>query len=333
MERRILVFGAYGHTGRFVVDEVFRRGLQPILAGRDLGRLEELKERYPAARIAVAGVDDEAALLSAAERASVVINCAGPFLDTGVPLSSAALASGAHYLDVSAEQAAVQQIYAAHEGAAATAIIPAMAFYGGLSDLMATVAVEGFESADTVQIFIGIDRWWPTEGTRRTGQRNTATRTIVEDGSLSPVPEVAQERSWRFPSPLGRQRVIGVPFSEIITIARHLPAASVRTYLARSALDDVRDPRTPEPEAVDALGRSSQRFVVDVVATSGSSARRITATGQDIYAVTAPLAVEAAERLLDGRANIRGVAAPGEAFDARDFLAAIGQDRLSITFS
>ncbi len=30
----VTVFGAYGHTGRFVVSELRKRGLTPILSGR-----------------------------------------------------------------------------------------------------------------------------------------------------------------------------------------------------------------------------------------------------------------------------------------------------------
>jgi hypothetical protein len=33
--RAVTVFGAYGHTGRFVVAELCRRGWAPILSGRD----------------------------------------------------------------------------------------------------------------------------------------------------------------------------------------------------------------------------------------------------------------------------------------------------------
>ena len=39
MERNVLVYGAYGHTGRFVVTELLRRGLTPVLSGRDAARL------------------------------------------------------------------------------------------------------------------------------------------------------------------------------------------------------------------------------------------------------------------------------------------------------
>ena len=56
---------------------------------------------------------------------------------------------------------------------------------------------------------------------------------------------------------------------------------------------------------------------------SGGSERRAVASGQDIYAVTAPLAVEAVDRILTGRTRTIGVASAGEIFDAPDFLRAL----------
>jgi hypothetical protein len=67
-------------------------------------------------------------------------------------------------------------------------------------------------------------------------------------------------------------------------------------------------PDTPAPPAVDAHGRSAQTFLVDVVVRRGDRERRAVARGQDIYAVTAPLAVEAVDRILTGRTNTVGVA-------------------------
>jgi hypothetical protein len=59
---------------------------------------------------------------------------------------------------------------------------------------------------------------------------------------------------------------------------------------------------------------------VDVVVRSGGEERRVSASGQDIYAITAPLAVEAVQRILTGRTRTTGVASAGEIFDAEDFL-------------
>lgn len=88
-------------------------------------------------------------------------------------------------------------------------------------------------------------------------------------------------------------------------------------------LVDLRDPATPTPRATDAEGRSDQRFIVEVEVLANGRRRRARASGRDIYAVSAPLAVEAMERILDGRVRARGALAPGQAFDAREMLAAL----------
>ncbi|MBA3323345.1 MAG: saccharopine dehydrogenase, partial [Pyrinomonadaceae bacterium] len=49
-----------------------------------------------------------------------------------------------------------------------------------------------------------------------------------------------------------------------------------------------------------------------------------------IYAISAPLVVEATERVVSGRSNKTGVAAAGEAFDARDFLRSLSPEHLLI---
>ncbi|MGO4781559.1 saccharopine dehydrogenase, partial [Lysobacter sp. 2RAB21] len=69
-------------------------------------------------------------------------------------------------------------------------------------------------------------------------------------------------------------------------------------------------------------------FAVDVVVRRNGQTRRASAHGRDIYAISAPLVVEALQRIVDGRCKESGVVAPGEAFDALEFLASIGDLRL-----
>jgi len=80
--RKIVLFGASGHTGHFVVSELIRRGIPSILAGRDAEKLSRMSKVYPVCEIRVASVDDPASLDRALADTSLVINCAGPFLDT-----------------------------------------------------------------------------------------------------------------------------------------------------------------------------------------------------------------------------------------------------------
>jgi uncharacterized protein YbjT (DUF2867 family) len=333
---RVLVYGAYGHTGRFVVEELLRRGLTPVVAGRSHDKIEAYEPPAPDIEKWVVAVDDQFRLRQIIAGSRAVINCAGPFLDTAVPVASAAVAVGAHYLDMTAEQAAVQMIYdelgeAARE--AGVGVVPAMAFYGGLSDLLVTAVLGGSDRADAVEIAIALNRWWPTPGTRRTGRRNTAPRVIIGGGQLTQVSDTSCRSIWRFPDPFGDQPVTLVPFSEVIAIAHHLRVGELRSYLNTTPLDDLRDPLTPPPTATDADGRSSQQFAVDVAVRQGKHTQRISASGIDIYAVTAPIIVEGAVRLLTGQTRRLGADAPGAIFDAADVISALSIEALDVSYA
>src|SRR3954452_23366227 len=102
--KKIAVFGAYGHTGRFVVAELSKRGRwTPILSGRDPGKLQALENVFPGLERRAANVDNAESLDRALAGATVVINCAGPFARTAAPLIEAAFRAGIPYLDVAAE--------------------------------------------------------------------------------------------------------------------------------------------------------------------------------------------------------------------------------------
>ncbi|WP_182112364.1 MULTISPECIES: trans-acting enoyl reductase family protein [unclassified Actinotalea] len=322
MSTPVLVYGASGHTGRFVVRELVRRGLVPVLAGRSA---ERLAAASPSDALAVreVGVDEPDRLREAVADVGAVINCAGPFLDTALPLARAAVAAGAHYLDVTAEQPVVRAVYDELDGparAAGVAVVPAMAFYGGLADLLLTAVLDGARAADEVDVAIALDHWWPTEGTRATGARNTVTRQVVRGGHLVPLAAPAATATWAFPPPFEEQAVVELPLSEVMTVHRHLQVGELRSWLTTAPLEELRDARTPPPTASDDDGRSAQRFVVDVAVRRGSARRRITASGRDIYAISAPIVVEGVARLLDGRHRGTGALAPGQAFDAADLL-------------
>lgn len=330
--RTVVVYGAYGHTGRFVVAELRRRGWSPVLSGRDADRLAVFGNAYPALEQRPASIDDPAALDRAFAGAVGVINCAGPFLDTAVPVIEAALRARIHYLDVSAEQQAVRNVFDRFAGSAKQAqcvVMPAMAFYGGLADLLASAARHDWPDADSIDIAVALDSWQPTVGTRLTGARNHYRRVVVANSRLEFLADPPPTRQWKFAAPFEIQEMVALPLSEIITISRHVRVAEVHSYMNLQPLRDLRDPNTPPPTPSDADGRSAQLFTVEVMVQRNRQVRRASASGRDIYAVTAPLVVEALERICDGRCKTTGALAPGEAFNARDFLEALSALQLA----
>jgi short subunit dehydrogenase-like uncharacterized protein len=145
MKQRVAVMGAGGHTGSFVVAELRRRGMTPIPCGR--------------------ATDLDLAL----RRADAVINCAGPFAATAAPVIESAIRVGIPYLDVTAELEVVTDTFAGY-AEAGIPIVPAVAFYGGLGDLLATVAMGDWPVADRLTIAyapaVGAPPRHPGDGSR-----------------------------------------------------------------------------------------------------------------------------------------------------------------------
>jgi short subunit dehydrogenase-like uncharacterized protein len=324
----VAVFGATGHTGRFVIAELLRRGMTPIAIARDAKALSAAN--FPENEVCrrQATIDDAASLDRALHGAQAVINCAGPFVDTADAIASAALRAGIHYVDVAAEQvitAKTLEKFDEPARKAGVAVVPAMAFYGGFADLMVTSVLGDWVTVDSIEILMGIDSWHPTQGTRNTIARNVVGNLMITGGRLTPVSSSPTPKRWNIPGLLGDQAVVEVPFSEAILISRHVKTAELHNYLPQIAVSEVLDSATPSPNATDAMGRSAQSFVIEVVVTRGNENRRAISRGRDSYAVTAPLACEAVARLLKGKSPA-GAHAPGEIFDAKDFLEALGPD-------
>ena len=311
-----------------MVGELIKRGLTPILSGRNPHKLDELGSQYPDLEKRVASIDDEGALDRAVADSSAVINCAGPFLDTAKPVIEAALRNRVHYLDVAAEQRAALATFDEYSTAARDAdiiILPAAAFYGGLADLLATAAAGDWTTSDEFEIGIALDSWHPTSGTRHTGARNTGPRFVFTNGKLEFLENPPPTKQWEFAAPIGIQEVVEVPLTETITISRHLRTKEIHNYINLAPLNDLKSADTPPP-VINKDGRSSQTFLMEVIARKGGKERGAFASGKDIYYITAPIVAEAAEQIVSRKTDFRGVGSVGELFDANDFILKLSAD-------
>jgi uncharacterized protein YbjT (DUF2867 family) len=348
--RTVAVYGGYGHTARFVLAELRRRGWTPIPSGRDPVALAGLASpdgavwagRDPEVRTAT--VDDPEALDRALAGAVAVVNCAGPFAETAPALIEAALRAGIHYLDLTGESLVAMTTFDTYAddprvAAAGIVIAPALGFYGAVGELLATVAAgdpadtdptagmaRATRATDTITVAVALDSWIPTRGTRLAGERRAGRRVVHTGGRLrvlppDPPPPLA---TWDFAPPFGRQDVVG-EFStvDVVTISRHLAPARVEAYLNVAPLADLQASDGAGPRPADPSGRSAQTFLVEVVVQRGTDRRQASAAGRDIYAITAPIVVEALERILAGTTLTSGLATAGQLFDAADFLSAL----------
>uniref|UniRef100_A0AAY4A9Q6 Saccharopine dehydrogenase-like oxidoreductase n=1 Tax=Denticeps clupeoides TaxID=299321 RepID=A0AAY4A9Q6_9TELE len=115
----LIIYGASGFTGQFVVEEVARTSsegpkgnLKWAIAGRSRPKLEKVLEQAAEALgrpdlksvdIIIADVGEPESLAAMCRQGVIVLNCVGPYRFFGEPVVQACVENGAHLLDVSGE--------------------------------------------------------------------------------------------------------------------------------------------------------------------------------------------------------------------------------------
>ncbi|HVV12967.1 NAD(P)H-binding protein [Amycolatopsis sp.] len=307
MSSKIAVYGASGFTGGLVTAELHRRGLSPILIGRDRARLTE--SAPPGAEIRVAGLDEPHALAAAFRGLDVVINCVAPFTVWGERVLRGAISAGATYLDTNGEQDYLARIFAGY-GEAPTTIVPMVNDGGFLADLLAGLTADG--PVDELRLVHETTGSALSRGSGRTALANLDSFTggglVYVDGTWRrDVPREDPPGLTRFAMP------------EIITVPRHVRARRVEAF-GKSAL--LRRFTAVTPEIVETLPetRSEEaRRSVHFGLTVDADGRRGTITGTDTYGTTAQVAAEVAIRVA-GNGAPAGVLTPWQAVEPRDLL-------------
>jgi short subunit dehydrogenase-like uncharacterized protein len=354
----IAVYGATGYTGGLIARELRRLGADFTIAGRNRGKLEALSEELDGVPVATASLDDGAALRGLLEPCAAVIACAGPFTQHGEPVVAAAAETATHYMDTTGEQPFMKMVFDRYgERAAQTgaALVPGMGFDYAPGDMIAARTAEGMGPLEEITIAYCVRGFAPTQGTALSALEIMRGGDVVwRDGEWRPAPRSAGGGRWRFPEPIGEQRMLRYPAGEQITVPRHVETARVRTLLSgmvvppqMTALAGPTAPllglalRTPLgggaaalvrrlPAGPDERHRKAARFTISCEAKAGSRARRGTVSGADVYGLTAATTAHAALLCADPSYDRRGALAPAQAFDPAAFLAALADFGVSV---
>jgi hypothetical protein len=143
---RIVVFGATGVTGRLATEALLRRGVSPVLAGRDRDRLEGLaKDLGRDLEIVQVNVEHPASIAAVLGKRAVLLTTVGPFARFGDAAAEAAIAAGAHYVDSAGEPAFNRRIlehYGPRAAAAGVTMLPAFGAEWVLGSLAGALALE-----------------------------------------------------------------------------------------------------------------------------------------------------------------------------------------------
>jgi short subunit dehydrogenase-like uncharacterized protein len=97
-----LIYGANGYTGKLTVEYALKKGLRPVIAGRDETKMKKLSEET-GLEYRVFGLNNIQKAAEQLKDFNLVLNCAGPFSRTAVNMVEACLTSKTHYLDITGE--------------------------------------------------------------------------------------------------------------------------------------------------------------------------------------------------------------------------------------
>jgi short subunit dehydrogenase-like uncharacterized protein len=229
---RWLIYGAYGYTGRLVVAEAKRKGLEPILAGRDRERVEEAASRA-GLEGRVFSLDDD--FRHALSDVAAVLHCAGPFLRTSEAMVEACLRTGTHYLDVTGEIGVFEAIMrrAAEAREARVSLIPGVGFDVVPTDCLGATLSEAVPGATHLDLAFSSRRGGISRGTLKTMIEGLGRGgAIREEGRITRVPVAWDVREIPYES--GPRLSVTIPWGDVSTAYHTTGIPNIRVYTGTS---------------------------------------------------------------------------------------------------
>jgi short subunit dehydrogenase-like uncharacterized protein len=121
-EKNWMIYGANGYTGRLIAKEAVLQGLRPILAGRNQKKIK-LSAQELNLPWRCFDLKNPEIISSYLDRVALLLNCAGPFTATSVPLAKACMKTRSDYLDITGEIEVFEYIHALNEKAREAGVV------------------------------------------------------------------------------------------------------------------------------------------------------------------------------------------------------------------
>jgi short subunit dehydrogenase-like uncharacterized protein len=346
----VAVYGATGYCGKLIARELQALGHSLILAGRNDDALRAAAATLPGtAECRSITLDDAQGLQRLCADVGAVVNAAGQFSNTTEPVVRAALAGGAHYLDISGEQRPIRWTISQHAAAVAAgvALLPCTAFQPTLCDLLVALTAADLPDVTDAEVAYSIRGWRPSGGTVGARLETMADPILLQyDDGIVDLKRTPATRIFDFPAPIGPRRVMLYPAADALTIPRHLHARHVTTYITTSTLAPphlerfvplltrwvgraLRSPaRVPVERVVVARWRGSHRrfqedpttFDIAVRLSGSGGVRTAVVSGRGIFDICGPLTARIASRALHPAFDRAGVVPAPELVEAEGFL-------------
>lgn len=346
MTMRIVLLGATGYTGGLVLESLLRRGLAPVLAGRNRDALQALAHSADL-DYAHADATDQRSVAELCAPGDILITTVGPFERFGHSIARAAVEAGAHYIDSTGEVGFVRNLQQhLHNRAvqANTVMLPAFGYDYVPGILAGTLAAQqAGPAARTVDIgYFATGPLWRglsqgTRSTMRDGLSLPSTRwhnhSLVDARTASHVQSfnvrghrknaflVSGTEALYLPAQFPALDNVTIYNGWFPKLSRPANALSVlatvaaRTDIGNTLVETLTRPAIGRPGGPDRDERDRTRtHVVAVAADHNGPMAEVHLEGPSIYNLTGELIAWAAEEMAAGHQCASGVIGPVQAF-------------------
>ncbi len=220
-----MLYGANGYTGRLIIDVAKRRGLKPVLAGRNKAELEALAAEYDL-ECRVFPIE---AMQQNLEGISSVLLAAGPFVHTSAIVAEACIAKGIHYLDITGEISVYEALHTqdAAARAAGCVLLPGVGFDVVPSDCLAASLAEAMP--DAIALELAFSGGQLSKGTTKTMLAHVGSGgAIREDGIIKTVPLAYHTKTITFHDKT--RQCMTIPWGDVSTAFRSTGIGTIRVY-------------------------------------------------------------------------------------------------------
>nr|MDO8112102.1 saccharopine dehydrogenase NADP-binding domain-containing protein [Candidatus Sigynarchaeota archaeon] len=243
--KKILVLGAYGHAGRYIVKGLAKHVNATIVAtGRDKAKLDACFAAMHSTNLTTEILDafEMPSLSRACEPADLVINCVGPYARNGDRITKVVIDAGKDYIDFANEQSHFRCLQALDARAKERnlSMVTAVGTSPGLSTLLFLVAREKLPDVSSLEMYYASgSKSEPHEAF------GSVMGAIVEtgfepveftDGSYVKTFLGKDKKFEPMPAPFGNTYVIAFPTIDALVIPKLCPVKNVRSYWAMGAI-------------------------------------------------------------------------------------------------
>jgi len=233
VQKKWMIYGATGYTGKLIAEEAVNRGLTPILAGRSEIKLAELA-KTTGLEYRVFDLTQRVIIAEQLKDIDVILHCAGPFSATAKPMMAACLHSNTHYLDITGEIEVFRHGHQLNKSALKAGIIicPGVGFDVIPTDCLASTLKQAMP--DATSLWLGFSsRSGFSPGTAKTSIEGLSSGgKIRRDGKIVDVPLAYKARQIDFGD--GTKNAVTIPWGDVATAYYSTEIPNIEVYIPMS---------------------------------------------------------------------------------------------------